>query len=71
MTYHDKVVLSACTGILLVDDYGDVHRYINELLGYPVFTHELANRELWDEIREKAKPDLFKVCGLDYPKGGN
>ena len=57
MTYHDK------------DDYGDVRRYINELLGRPVFTHELAARE----IREKAKPDLYKLCGygVDGTEGGN
>lgn len=65
MTYHDKVVLSACTGVLLVDNFDDVHRYINELLGRPVFTHELASMEIFDEIREKVKPDLFKVCGIE------
>ena len=56
MTLHEKVVLSAYTGILMCD-MSEVHQYIEKLLGRPVWTHELASEALWSEIKEKAKPD--------------
>lgn len=39
----------------------EVHRYIEKLLGRPVWTHELASEALWSEIKEKAKPDFHKI----------
>lgn len=60
MTLHEKVVLSAYTGILMCD-MSEVHRYIEKLLGRPVWTHELASEALWSEIKEKAKPDFHKI----------
>ena len=54
------VVLSAYTGILMCD-MSEVHRYIEKLLGRPVWTHELASEALWSEIKEKAKPDFHKI----------
>lgn len=41
----------------------DVHKYIEEKLGRPVWTHELADKRLWDEIRERVKPDFLALCG--------
>jgi len=60
MTLHEKVVLSAYTGILMCD-FNEVHKYIEKLLGRPVWTHELASDILWMEIQEKAKPDFLKI----------
>ena len=45
MTLHEKVVLSAYTGILMCD-FSEVHKYIEKLLGRPVWTHELASEAL-------------------------
>lgn len=64
MTYYEKVVLSAYTGMLLVDDFADVQRYIEEKLGRPTFTHELVNEKLCEEIKDKVRPDLLKICGI-------
>lgn len=60
MTLHEKVVLSAYTGILMCD-FSEVHKYIEKLLGRPVWMHELASEALWSEIKEKAKPDFHKI----------
>lgn len=45
MTLHEKVVLSAYTGILMCD-MSEVHKYIEKLLGRSVWTHELASETL-------------------------
>ena len=60
MTLHEKVVLSAYTGILMYS-MDEVHKYIEKLLGRPVWTHELASEALWEQIKEKAKPDFLKI----------
>ena len=60
MTLHEKVVLSAYTGILMCD-MSEVHQYIEKLLGRPVWTHELASGALWEQIKGKAKPDFLKI----------
>lgn len=64
MTQYEKIVVSAYTGILLVDNFIDLHRYIEEKLGRSVFTHELASNEVWEEIQEKTKLDLLKICEI-------
>lgn len=60
MTLHEKVVLSAYTGILMCS-MDEVHKYIEKFLGRPVWTHELASEALWEQIKEKAKPDFLKI----------
>lgn len=39
-----------------------MHRYIEEKLGRPVFTHELASKAVLDEIRAAVKPDFLELC---------
>lgn len=60
MTLHEKVVLSAYTGILMCD-FSEVHKYIEKFLGRPVWAHELASDALWETIEEKAKADFLKI----------
>jgi len=62
MTLHEKVVLSAYTGILMCDPR-EVFAYITKILGRPILTHELAMQKVMDEIKEKAKPDFLKIIG--------
>ena len=61
MTKYEAIVVSAYTGFLMCD-FGDVHEYIEKKLGRPVWTHEFADKSIWEEIREKTKPDFLKIC---------
>ena len=38
------------------------HEYIEEIMGRPVFTHELAYKDISAEIKEKAKADFIALC---------
>ena len=60
MTKQEAAIVGAYTGFLL-GDFGEMHAYIERLLGRPVFTHELANPVLLDQIRELAKPDFIAL----------
>lgn len=62
MTKRECAVIMTYTGawMLTGDDLQYFYEYIAELMGRPVFTHELA--ALADDLKEKAKPDFIRLC---------
>ena len=64
MTDREKAIVMAYTGISMLsgDKFSVFHKYIEELLGRPIWTHELAIEADWNEIKEKSKPDFLKLC---------
>lgn len=65
MTNIEKTIVSAYTGILM-GDFNLMHKYIEDKLGRPVFTHELGNEAVWEEIRGKVYPDFIDVIKGKY-----
>lgn len=61
MTYQEKIIVSAYTGYLMCD-FSDMHKYIEEKLGRPVFTHELADEAISEKIHKAIKPDFIALC---------
>ena len=61
MTKQEKIIVSAYTGYLMCD-FPAVHRYVEDKLGHPVWTHEFAYEEVQELIREKTKEDFMKLC---------
>jgi hypothetical protein len=64
MTKREKIIVSAYTGILMCD-FDDLHKYIEEKLGRPVWTHELASEKVVAELKEKSKDDFLAICQSD------
>ena len=64
MTDREKAIVSAYTGyaMLVGDKLGIFYRYLEELLGYMPYTHELANKELQKRIHDLSKDDFIKLC---------
>ena len=64
MTDKERVVIMAYTGIAMLkgNKLDLFYKYIAKLMGRPVFTHELADENIWKEIKEKSKEDFFKLC---------
>lgn len=64
MTDHERAIITAYTGITMLagDKFQIFHKYIEDLLGRPVFTHELADPAVWKEIKEKSKKDFLELC---------
>lgn len=58
MTKREGAILSAYTGFLLCN-FNDLHSYVEEIMGHPVFTHEFPR--LAGEIKEKSKSDFLKI----------
>lgn len=61
MTKREKQVVSAYTGILMCD-FSDMHEYIEEIMGRPVLTHELADENILDQIKDKSMEEFLKIC---------
>lgn len=60
MTKREAAIVSAYTGFLL-GDFGAMHEYIEEIMGRPVFTHEMGSGGVVDQIQAKAKPDFLQL----------
>lgn len=62
MTKAECAIVMAYTGISMLsgDDLAYFYKYLAQIMGRPVYTHELAM--IWDDIQTNAKPDFLKLC---------
>ena len=61
MTKEEAILLSAYTGVLLVPDFSDVHKFCEDTLGRTIWTHEFADQDVQKEIREKLRPQIMEL----------
>lgn len=61
LTRKQAAIVGAYTGFLC-GPFEDMHKFIEQIMDRPVFTHELASKALSEEIREKAKPFFLALC---------
>ena len=54
MTKREASIVSAFTGIML-GDFSDLHKYVEEIMERPVFIHEMGDRRIASEIKENAR----------------
>ncbi len=64
LTRKQAAIIGAYTGVLS-GPFSDMHEYIEHLIGRPVFTHEMGNEKLSQQIREKAKADFLNITADD------
>lgn len=60
MNKREAAIVTAHTGILL-GDFNDFHKYIEQILERPVYTHELADQNVWEEIKNKSIKDFCDI----------
>ena len=58
MTKREAAVITAYTGVF-IGDKAEYYKYINELMGRTVFTHEMS--KLADEIKKRAEKDFMEL----------
>lgn len=61
MTRKEAILLSAYTGFLLVPDFSEVHKFCEDTLGRPIWTHEFADSCVQKEIQEKLRPQIMEL----------
>lgn len=64
MTKQECAVVMAYTGIVMLtgDNLRIYYKYLNDIMGRPVYTHELAFKEIQEKIKEKSMDDFLKLC---------
>lgn len=60
MTKREGAIIGAYTG-RLCSEFTAMHEYIEEILGRPVMTHELGDKAVAEEIKEKSKDDFLNL----------
>lgn len=62
MTKREAAIVSAYTGYLL-GDFAEMHKYIEEVMGRPVWTHEMGMSAFAEELRTASKADFIALRG--------
>lgn len=64
MTLKERVIVETYTGICMTsgEERDEVYKYMAEIMGRPVFTHELASKEVQEQLKERSKADFVAVC---------
>ncbi len=60
MTKREAAIVSAYTGIL-IGEFEEMHRYIEQVVGHPVVTSQLASPKMWELIQEKSRHDFLLI----------
>lgn len=62
MTDKEKAIVMAHTGICMLtgDKFQIFHKYVEEIMGRPIMSHEIGL--LADVIKEKSKADFISLC---------
>lgn len=64
LTREQAAIIGAYTGICC-GPFSDLHAKIEEVIGRPVWTHEMANKETMKEVRAAAKTQFLELCALE------
>jgi hypothetical protein len=60
LTRDQAIIISAYTGVLICE-FSDMHADIEKRLGYPVFTHQLAEPSVMVQIKTAYRADFVKL----------
>ncbi len=60
LTKREAAIVSAYTGYLL-GEFADMHDYVEEVMGRPVFTHEMGEGSFTAQLRLKTKADFISL----------
>lgn len=60
MNKREAAIVSAFTGKLM-GEFSELHKYVEEIMERPVFTHEMGDKTISNEIKEKSKKDFINI----------
>jgi len=64
MNKKEAAIVTGYTGMLL-GDFNEAHKYMQQKIGRPLYTHELANKSVIDEIRNACEKDFINITVED------
>ena len=69
MTDREKAIVEAYTGVCMLtgEKRSVFNKYVNEIMGRSIYTHEFAYEYIQKELKEKSKDDFIKLCKETTP----
>lgn len=67
LTIEQGIVISAYTGFLCCE-FSAMHADVEKRIGHPVWTHQFADKEMREKIKELYKADFIAMCAPNTPK---
>lgn len=69
MTKHECAIVMAYTGTCMLagDDFSIFHQHVEDLMGKPIYTHEMGTDEVADEIKKRSREDFIRLCATATP----
>lgn len=61
MTKKEALVVTAYTGILVVNSFPEFHRFAEDVLGRPIQTAEFADTDLLNELKGAVSKEFFEI----------
>jgi hypothetical protein len=61
LTRDQAAIIGLYTGVS-AGPFEDLQKLAEDLLERPVFTHELANQDLCEKLKELVKPQFIQIC---------
>lgn len=67
MTLRERVIVEAYTGYCMTvgEERNAFNKYVEEIMGRPICTYELADDNMQNEIHDKSKADFIGLCMCD------
>ena len=71
MTDREKAIVMAYTGTCMLtgDKFQIFHKYVEDIMGRPIWTHEIGLLE--DEIKQKSEADFIALCAESSSENAN
>lgn len=66
LTREQAAIVGVYTGYMC-GPFPDIHAAVERVLERPVFTHEMASKELMAVVRERIKPEFLAICAEATP----
>lgn len=60
LTQEQAAIVGAYTGVL-AGPFSDMHAYVERIMERPVWTHEMADEAVQEQIKERAKSDFLAL----------
>jgi hypothetical protein len=61
LTARQAAIVTAYTGVM-AGNFPEFHKFAEEIVGNPIWTHQFASEKLVEAIKEKAKPYFLEIC---------